>query len=116
MSQRIIFLALGLLAQISAVAGGRTWTDSTGNYHLDADLIAFNDTAVTLEKENHQLVAVPIDKLSQDDQAYLQSKDVAEHSRQSAAAMQTWTMASGLKVMGKVVDYAPRRRHPATPR
>ena len=90
------------------LADGRTWTDSTGNYHVEADLIGFNDATVVLKKENRQLVAVPIDKLSKEDQAYLESKEAVEQARQSADAMQTWTMASGLKVVGRVVDYARR--------
>jgi hypothetical protein len=108
MSQRLIALVLFIWAGLCALADGRTWTDSTGNYRVEADLVGFNETIVVLNKENHKLVAVSIDKLSQEDQAYLRSKEAAEHSRQSTGAMQTWTMASGLKVVGKVVDYARR--------
>jgi hypothetical protein len=59
-----------------------------------------------LKEENRQLVAFPIAKLSKEDQAYLQSKETVERARRSADAMQTWTMASGLKAVGRVVDYA----------
>lgn len=108
MRQRLAPLALGVWIASFAVAEGRTWTDSTGNYHVEADLIGFDDATAVLKKENHQLVAVPLARLSKADQAYLQSKEAAEHSRRSASAMQTWTMASGLKVIGKVVDYGRR--------
>lgn len=116
MLQRTISLALVFWPGLSLVADARTWTDSTGNYRIEAALIGFNDATAVLKKENRQLVAVPIDKLSKEDRAYLESKEAVEQARQSADAMQTWTMASGLKVVGRIVDYGVRditiqRRH-----
>ena len=106
MRQRVILLASIVWVGLLALADGRTWTDSTGYYRVEGDLIGFNDATVVLKKENHQLVAIPIAKLSKDDQAYLESKEATEQARRSADAVQTWTMASGLKVVGRVVDYA----------
>ena len=91
-----------------AAAPSREWTDSTGKYHVRADLIAQSEDLVVLQKENHTLVAVPIKKLSQRDQDFLRSRETREHVQRSADQMQTWTMRSGLKVRGKVVDYARR--------
>jgi hypothetical protein len=115
MWQRALSLAL-ILAGLSTLAEGRTWTDSTGNYQVEATLVAFNDSTVVLKKENHRLVAVPIDKLSKDDRAYLESKEAVDYMTQSAEKKQVWTMVSGLKVVGSVVDYGRRdvtiqRRH-----
>jgi hypothetical protein len=106
MSHRMILPVFALWAGLAVFAHGRTWTDSTGQYRTEADLIAFNDETVVLKKENHHLVAIPLTKLSEADQAYLQSKEAAENTRQAGDARQTWTMASGLKVIGRVVDYA----------
>jgi hypothetical protein len=92
----------------AVVADGRTWTDSTGNYSVEADLMGFNHATVVLKKKNRQLVAVHIDKLSKEDRAYLESKEAVDQARQSAETMQTWTLASGLKVVGRVVDYGTR--------
>jgi hypothetical protein len=108
MLKRPILLPLGLCFVLSAQAAARTWSDSTGYYRVEADLIGFSETTVVLKKEKDELVAVPIARLSQEDRAYVQSKEAAEHSRRSADVMQTWTMASGLKVVGKVVDYGRR--------
>ncbi|MHB1036902.1 MAG: SHD1 domain-containing protein [Pirellulales bacterium] len=105
MSQRILLLAASVWVGLSALADGRTWTDSTGNYRTEADLVALNETTVVLKKADNHLVAVPMVKLSKVDRTYLESKETAETARRSADAMQTWTMASGLKVTGRVVDY-----------
>jgi hypothetical protein len=92
---------------LASVAAGRTWTDSTGKYTIDADMIGFNDKMVILKKENHELVGVPVDKLSQKDQEYLKSEEAVKTAK-AADQMQTWTMRSGLKVVGKVVAYGQK--------
>jgi hypothetical protein len=106
MRRHAVLLVFAVWLGLSALANGRTWTDSTGNYRLEADLIGFNESTVVLKKDDRQLMAVPIANLSKDDRAYLESKEAVEQSRRSGDAMQTWTMASGLKVVGRVVDYA----------
>ena len=71
MWQRTVLLTCFVLAGLSTLAHGRTWTDSPGGLSRRGRLIAFNDTTVVLKKKNRQLVAVPIVKLSKDDQTYL---------------------------------------------
>ncbi len=88
----------------------RTWTDSTGNYSFEADLVGQSDEMVVLQRRNKErdLVAMPIDKLSKEDQEYLTTKEATESVRRSADGQQTWTMRSGLKVIGRVVEYGRR--------
>lgn len=118
MLRRTSLLVLAALLAMAVRADARVWTDSTGGYRVEADLLGFNDATVVLKKKNRQLVAVPIAKLSTADQDYLKTKEADEHSRKAADAMQTWTMASGMKVIGRVMDYGRRdvtiqRRHGA---
>jgi hypothetical protein len=108
MLHRITVLACVVWLGSSVVAVGRTWTDSTGNYRVEADMIGYNDTHVVLKKKSRQLVAVPIEKLSKEDRDYLESKEAVGQAQKSAETMQTWTMASGLKVIGRVVDFGRR--------
>jgi hypothetical protein len=93
---------------LSSPAFGRIWTDSTGKYTVEAELIRFDDSTVVLKRNDHQLVAVPIDQLSEEDRAFLKSQGPLAQGSRSAGAMQTWTMTSGLKVVGRVVDYTRR--------
>jgi hypothetical protein len=108
MTQRSILLAGSCLALVASTATGREWSDSTGKYSVEAEMVAFNEQLVVLKKADHSLVAVPLTKLSAKDNEYLRSKEAADLSGQSAAQPQTWTMQSGLKVIGKVVDYGRR--------
>jgi hypothetical protein len=66
---------------------------------------------VVLKEQNHDLIALPIDKLSKADQQYLQSKEVADAASKAADQTQSWTLVSGAKVVGRVVDYG---RKPVT--
>jgi hypothetical protein len=107
-SQTALF-AVALLAGVAPIAQARVWTDSSGQYTVDADLIAFNEKTVVLErKEDRQLGAVPIEKLSQSDREYLQSKEAQEAASNATGGMQTWTLVDGTKISGRVVSYARR--------
>jgi SLA1 Homology Domain 1 (SHD1) protein len=53
----------------------RTWTDVTGSYKIEAELVEATDAAVTLKrKEDGRIVKVPIEKLSPEDQEFLKSQ------------------------------------------
>jgi SLA1 homology domain 1, SHD1 len=83
----------------------RTWTDATGDYTLDAELIGFNDTKVVVQRGDHELAALPIEKLSQADRDYLKSKEAEQARSEASSRAQTWTLADGSKLVGKVVDF-----------
>jgi hypothetical protein len=118
---RRLFLQLVLVAcaaAFSATAHARTWTDSTGKYTVDADLIAFNERHVVLQKADHQLISVPLAKLSDADRKFLATEDATTAMTSALGVDQTWTLANGLKVVGRVVGFARhdvtlqrRRRH-----
>src|SRR5215475_772559 len=98
------FVAVSIAADVEA----RLWTDSTGKYTLEAKLIMFNDKSVVLQREDHELVAIPIEKLSDKDREFLKSKDAVDAVKAAAEGMQTWTLRDGAKIVGRIVDYAAR--------
>lgn len=102
LSVLVAVLAIG--SQLSA----RQWTDRTGVYRLEASLIGFNDEMVILQRSDGELGAFPIEQLSKADQEYLQSKEAEQINAENLGELQTWTMKSGLKVVGRIVDYAKR--------
>jgi hypothetical protein len=88
-------------------AQAREWKDVTGLYKLEADLIGFDDEMVILQRADKELGSCKISELCEADREYLKSKEAQEtqavHS--SNLEKQTWTMKSGLKVVGRIVDY-----------
>jgi hypothetical protein len=102
------YFCLILVGCVVAPAAAREWKDITGNYTLEADLVGFDDQLVILQRANKELGSCPIDKLSKEDRAFLESKEAQQIHSANLGKMQTWTMISGLKVVGKIVDYARR--------
>jgi hypothetical protein len=94
-------------AVLQSGLAARVWTDSTGSYTLEADLVAFNDSSVVLERADHDLVAIPIEKLSEKDREFLKSREAGELMK-SMQGMQTWTLRDGTKITGRIVDFAAR--------
>jgi hypothetical protein len=94
---------------IPNVVLARVWTDSTGKYSIDADLISFNDSTVVLQRPDHQLGQVPIDKLSQADRDYLKGKEASDAVKKVSGATQTWTLRTGGKLVGRVVGFARKQ-------
>jgi len=86
----------------------RVWTDSTGKYTLEAQFVAASDSTVVLKRADHELVSIPLDKLSEKDREYVQSKEASDFSRQSLEARQTWKLRDGTQLTGRIVDFASR--------
>lgn len=108
--ERVAMKSVTLLAAavflIPTVANARVWTDATGRYSIEADLIAFNSKTAILQRPDHELGQVPIEKLSKADQEYLKSKEAGEAAQKVGSQIQTWTLKNGLKLVGRVVGYA----------
>jgi hypothetical protein len=60
---------------------------------------------VVLQRADHELAAVSVDKLSDADREYLKSKEAAEARDGLGNRPQTWTTTDGTNVVGKVVDF-----------
>jgi hypothetical protein len=100
---------VGVACALSGTAvEARVWTDSSGNYTLEAELVTFNERSVVLQRADHELVAFPIEKLSAEDRAYLESAEAKEADQKSIEGTQTWALRNGAKVTGRLVDYTSR--------
>jgi len=49
----------------------RTWKDATGTFSLDAQFVGVKDGKVLLKKTNGQIVPIPLDRLSKEDQDFV---------------------------------------------
>ena len=52
----------------------RTWSDSTGKYRVEAELLSYGAGKARLKKRTGELIELPIEKLSEDDRKYIRSK------------------------------------------
>jgi hypothetical protein len=113
MNTRVLLFATACFVSLSSIATAgevRTWTDKTGQYTIDASLIAFDDDQVIIERaSDKQLGAVAIDQLSKADQEYLQSKEAIDAADEVTDALQKWTLRNGLQVNGRLVNYGRRQ-------
>lgn len=88
----------------------REWVDSTGAYSVKGTLIAYDATSIILkvdQKANPKspdLVSMPLDKLSEQDRAYLNTKE-AKLALDKSGQPQRWTMKNGMTIVGQVVGY-----------
>ena len=106
---RSSLLSGAILLLAGSVAIGREWTDSTGKFKQEGDLVDFDGHLVVLKKGSGQLVALAVDKLSKKDQEFLASKPAKEEMKAcSECKDRTWTMKNGTTVKGKVLKYGRR--------
>ncbi len=71
--ERMFILAVGLLLLAASPAPARKWTDSTGEFSVEAELVEVKSDQVVLKKSTGSVITVPIARLSKADQEYLQS-------------------------------------------
>ncbi|MEO9591333.1 MULTISPECIES: SHD1 domain-containing protein [Rhodopirellula] len=96
-------LWLTMVVASATNAAAKDWSDSTGHYSITGEMIAFSDSTVVLKKANSDLVAVPLEKLSKQDQEYVDTE--ASKLGQSTGSTQVWTLKSGLKMPGRIVGF-----------
>ena len=106
-SRRVV-ACLILCAGAADRLAARQWTDVTGKYSIEADLIAFNEDSVIIQRADKELGTVPIEKLSVADREYLKSKEALQTHSDRIDTLQTWMTSDGLAVVGKIVDYTRR--------
>lgn len=101
-----LFLILGLGSSIDAQTDQREWTGTHGHYTFTGRMLATSESQVVVLQDDGQLVRVALSDLSEDDQAYVKSKEAQDAMNASDDGMRPWNMKSGLKVNGRVVDFA----------
>ncbi len=67
------FVTLSLLLASSYPAFARKWTDTTGKFSVEADLVQVKEGKAILKKKGGKLITVPLARLSVADRRYLQS-------------------------------------------
>jgi len=107
-------LAVGLLLLAVSSALARKWTDNTGKYSVEAELVSSQGGQVTLRKPDGSVVVLPITRLSEADRRDLESlkKPTPKQSTADVGAEQpSQPTMSGPKLSGKIhgQDFTPDR-------
>ncbi|MEO0529221.1 MAG: SHD1 domain-containing protein [Planctomycetota bacterium] len=88
-------------------SAARTWTDDSGAYTLDAELIAFDEERAILKRDaDGELGIVEIERLSEADEAFVAEQRDAASANETDAPL--WTLRSGLQTPGRVVEFTRR--------
>jgi|GEM_PF-307880 len=103
------------VASFLALFGGwvqaHEWTDNTGSYKVTGTLIALDDKEVVIKLDKptkgRELLAFPIDKLSEADLKYIESEEVTKQIK-GDGDKHSWKLRNGMTVLGKVVDFAKK--------
>ena len=64
---------VGLAIGDFALAAERTWSDKSGKFSVKAEFVSASDGKVWLKKSDGKVIAVPVDRLSAADQAFIKS-------------------------------------------
>jgi hypothetical protein len=107
-ASQALFCIFTVLAGTGPVEG-REWSNSNGQFKLEAEAVAFNDTTVVLKRPTGRLVAVELKELSEADQAFIKSKQTIKDAQPSPNQVQTWTAKDGMKVRGRVLAYGKKQ-------
>jgi hypothetical protein len=97
----LFLMSMGASASLSA----RTWTDATGRFKVDADLIAINDDVVVLKSKSGRLIAVEIAQLSPGDQDFLRTEEAGTSKLGAKDKDHVWRLQGDAKLTGSIVGY-----------
>jgi uncharacterized protein with FMN-binding domain len=106
-----IFAAL-ILSLVTGLgwADVRTWTDSTGTYQVQAELVDEDGGTVRLRKRDGQIVSLPLERLSTADQAYIRSQRTGQEQPAGAPDLLapssqrvTLELLTGAQVTGRIL-------------
>jgi hypothetical protein len=87
----LIAAAVLVLGSTVSQLPARTWTDSTGEYTVEADFVELKGEVVRLEKKDGRLIDVPLQKLSDADKAWVRNR-TETLPKSSAPKLEAWPL------------------------
>jgi len=90
---------------VCPVTDARDWSDATGTYKFEGDLIAASEDTVVVRRKKGDLQAYQIAQLSDDDKTFVRSHLEDTGKKTDPEEMQTWTGRAGFRFRGRVVGY-----------
>ena len=107
-SRKSSFLSLILCAYFVSSLQARDWSDPSGIYKIQGDLIAASEDTVVLRRKGGELEAYLIVQLSDADREFVKQHLAATVDDKTTSETQTWTGRAGFKFMGRVTGYGSK--------
>jgi hypothetical protein len=79
-----VVVVVVLLVARRAAAQSREWSDNTGRFRIQAELVEVAEDGVTLRRTDGSTVKVPLDRLSEADQRHIRERGARPVPRQAA--------------------------------
>jgi len=96
------------LAVLASVAVGRTWTSRDGKFTTEATLVDLRDGQVSLKKADGKEIRVPLSKLCDEDQRFVQEKfpQSRQEPAEESGEYREWSSSNGkFTIRAKMLDY-----------
>lgn len=106
---RTLIAAMLVLAVCTPVALARKWTDSTGKYSLEAELVDVKEGKVLLKREGGTIVSVPLEKLSTADQDFVKKAGSQTDEAEAGTTPQSASKAVPKPARERVANARNRR-------
>ena len=104
-SRKSLFLSLILCASFVSDLHARDWSDPTGIYKIQGDLIAASEDTVVLRRKGGELEAYLTVQLSDADREFVKQHLAAKEEDKTPDKPHTWTGRAGFKFIGRVTGY-----------
>jgi hypothetical protein len=91
---RAFLIISGIICSHSFLMG-RQWTSSDGKFRVEAEFVAVRSGKVVLEKKNGEIISVPVEKLSNEDLAYIEGKTGVTLERPKTGATKSGSTKGG---------------------
>ncbi len=106
MLRTILLTVVMVLSLQMQGALARGWSDGTGKFKVEADLIAHSEERIVLKTKSGRLIALEIQQLSEDDRKFLASTEAKIGQLGSADKNHVWALTlKDLKVVGALTGY-----------
>lgn len=101
----VAYCSLLVVLLLTQIGQTREWSDASGKFKIQADLLAINDDVVVLKAKDGRLIAVEIGQLSKQDQDFLRSEEAGATKLDAKDKDHVWRLQGDRKIIGRVVGY-----------
>jgi SLA1 homology domain 1, SHD1 len=101
-----VFLAISVSFELNSVAEARTWSDASGKFKVEGELVSFHDGIVVVQTAKAGLLALRIEQLSAADQEYVNGREAKESLElyKKTDIETRWDLVNGISLVGSVTD------------